>query len=522
MIMAINRTMIMKKYTYIFSVLLSACAAITFVSCDDEIEPIESLEFDRVLSPLALEAFVRDNTAIELKWKPSNEVDTYIVEFSEDSLEFSNIIFTDEVTEDEIPYRHTFAGETRYSARVKAVSEDDKADSKWSTVTIKTLPENIYEDLPLENVLVSTAALAWEAGSEVSHFLISPGGTQRPITTDEKAAGEATLEGLDAGTSYIVTLYNGNKIRGVVGFNTLLEVNVLASDNLVDRIAAANEGDVLVLESGTYEMGSVALTKSITIQGQKPFDKPVVYGQLTCGTTITTVTVKSLVFRGNGTTTFGQFFNSIAGCNLNSLTIDDCEISHFTNQIIYNEAAASGVYGTIKFKNSFFHDFVGSGGDGIDFRAGTIGSLQVENCTFANGFRTFLRMQIKCSTSFKNCTFYKISNYDNGNNHGLFRSHVEGTFGAVNCLFVETGVPTPAFATTGNFCRQASYMSTTATYDNNNIHSCYNLMVGLYTTPGQVDATTLDPGFADAANNDFTVSNQTIIDNNIGDPRWLH
>ena len=32
---------------------------------------------------------------------------------------------------------------------------------------------------------------------------------------------------------------------------------------------------------------------------------------------------------------------------------------------------------------------------------------------------------------------------------------------------------------------------------------------------------TLDPGFADPASGDFTVSNQTIKDKNIGDPRWL-
>jgi hypothetical protein len=519
MIMAINQTMIMKKYTYIFSILLSAWAAITFVSCDDEIEPIESLEFDRVLSPLALEAFVRDNTAIELKWKPSNEVDTYIVEFSEDSLEFSNIIFTDEVTEDEIPYRHTLAGETRYSARVKAVSEDDKEDSKWSTVTIKTLPENIYEELPLQNVLVTTAKLAWEAGSEVSHFLISPGGTQRPITADEKAAGEATLEGLDAGTSYIVTLYNGNKIRGVVGFNTLLEANVFASDNLVDKIAAANEGDVLVLEAGTYEIGSVALTKSISIQGQKPFDMPIVYGQLTCGATVASVTVKSLVFRGDGVAPQTAFFNTVAGCNLTSFAIDGCEVSHYANQIIYNNAA--GVFGAISVKNTFVHDIAGGGGDGFDFRGGTIASLAVENSTFANGFRSFLRMQVSCVTSFKNCTFYRISIVDNSNNTGLFRTNVGGTFEVRNCLFAETGLATPTAPTVGNFCRNAASMVATATYDNNNIHSCYNLLVGLYTTASAVDATTLDPGFADAANNDFTVSNQTIIDNNIGDPRWL-
>src|SRR5690606_29120249 len=33
--------------------------------------------------------------------------------------------------------------------------------------------------------------------------------------------------------------------------------------------------------------------------------------------------------------------------------------------------------------------------------------------------------------------------------------------------------------------------------------------------------TTLDPGFVDPANGDYTVTNQTLLDEGIGDPRWL-
>ena len=33
--------------------------------------------------------------------------------------------------------------------------------------------------------------------------------------------------------------------------------------------------------------------------------------------------------------------------------------------------------------------------------------------------------------------------------------------------------------------------------------------------------TLLDPGFKDADKGDFTVSNETVKDNRIGDPRWL-
>lgn len=45
-----------------------------------------------------------------------------------------------------------------------------------------------------------------------------------------------------------------------------------------------------------------------------------------------------------------------------------------------------------------------------------------------------------------------------------------------------------------------------------------------YTDPLQkvydASGTTLDPGFADAANYDFSLSNQTLIDAEVGDVRW--
>lgn len=509
----------MKNCRYIFSFLVMACASIAFVGCEDEVQPIEELEFSRTFSPLGLQAFVRNNTTIELNWTPDDEVETYVVEFSEDSLEFSSIIFTNEVTAADLPYQHTFAGETRYSARVKALGTEGKEDSKWSVVTIETSPENIFLALPGENVGETTTTLLWQAGAEVTHFLIMPEDVERTITAEEKAAGEATLEDLDDGTVHTVTLYNGNKRRGIMTFETQLAANVFPTDDLAAAIANADEGAILVLAPGDYTMGAVALAKSITIQGQKPHDKPKVVGQLACGVAVTSVTLKSIVFRGDDPVTpYAQFFNTVAGCNLTSLTVDDCEVSHYANQIIYNNAA--GVYGTVTLKGSFFHDIPGGGGDGIDFRGGTIGALQVENCTFANGFRTFLRMQVTCNTSFRNCTFYKVCTPDNSNNAGLFRANVGGTFEAINCLFAETGVAAPVNTGAGNFVRNATNMAAIPTYDNNNIFGCLNLLVGLYTTASAIDATELNPAFADAANNNFKVTNQTLIDRNVGDQSW--
>ena len=36
------------------------------------------------------------------------------------------------------------------------------------------------------------------------------------------------------------------------------------------------------------------------------------------------------------------------------------------------------------------------------------------------------------------------------------------------------------------------------------------------------EGTTLDPGYKDAANGDFTLSNEDLIYEQIGDPRWFN
>ncbi len=506
----------------------TACSAAVFVACsDDELEPIEELQFSRALSPIGLEAFIRTNTTIELKWVPREGIDTYVVEFATDSLLFSNIIFTDEVSPQDLPYRATFEGETLYSARVKAVGPGTAGDSKWSAIAIRTAAENIFFAIEEADLAAFEATLKWPAGSEVTHITLTPGNIQHTVTADEKAAGEATIQGLAAETSYTAKLMNNAKTRGTATFTTLIDLGgalaINPGDDLVAILDGAEDGASYVIFPGEYELGSYAVTKSVKLTGYLASDKPIIHGQFTCGAAVALLELKNLIFRGDEDPAayIGQFLNtSSSSCNLTTLTIDNCEIRGYKDHLIYNNQ--TGAYGTITITNTIIDDIQGAGGDGIDFRGGSLGTLKVENTTFSNGFRTFLRMQVQSDVSFRNVTFYKVANFDNGNNHGLFRMSGGGSFEVRNSLFVETGVPgAVAPATLGNFCRQASNMVAGPVYSNNNIHGCHNLLTGLYTTVAAISATELDPGFANAAGGDFTVTNQDIIDNNIGDPRWL-
>lgn len=500
-------------------ILTSLVLAGLFGCKDDAGSEIEILNLDRVLSVSELTARVRNQTSVEVGFNLRENALKYVLEFSQDSLEFGSIIRTSEVMAEDVPVLlKDFAGDTRFSVRVKAIGEDGTGESNWVSATFKTSPENLFQTVSGENIGGTTVVLNWVAGSNVTHILLNPGNITRSISEDEKALGEAQIENLEGRTEYTAILYNNEINRGSTQFTTLAEATVFPSDDLSTKITEAEDGAELVLAPGEYTLGSYAVTKSIKIVGQKSNDMPLIHGQITCETTVGFIEINTVKFSGLQSGN-GQFFNANTGCSIDKLSIVNSDISGYTNNFIYNNK--SGVFGEILVSGNLVHDIPGGGGDGIDFRSGTIGKLTVENNTFYNAFRSFLRMQVSCEASFKNNTFYKVSTLDNSNNSGLFRLSGGGSLEVKSCLFVETGVENPTNITSGNWCRQASYMVETPSYSKNYYFNAKNLWAGLYTDPTECDAEEADPGFVDTSLADFTVTNQNIIDEIVGDPRWL-
>ena len=60
----------------------------------------------------------------------------------------------------------------------------------------------------------------------------------------------------------------------------------------------------------------------------------------------------------------------------------------------------------------------------------------------------------------------------------------------------------------------------TTSYSDNFYYNAIGLFEGEYTDPGSVDASEADPGIVDPANGDFTITNQTMIDEEVGPARW--
>ncbi|MFV0331782.1 MAG: DUF5123 domain-containing protein [Dysgonomonas sp.] len=514
--------------------ILGLSIAMIFTGCSDPDDEVLSIDYDRLFSPTELKLQIANRTNVLVLWNSVKKAESYTIEvFDNGDLNFEG---TPVMTLDGIAKNGTLSdpyiiqgleGETDYSIRIKAISAS-VSDSKWSSEKITTATEQILEAVADADRKATEVTLRWPAGITATQMVLTaldksgnPVGDNiiHTITAQEITNGAVTIKGLKGYTSYTAKLMNGTKTRGTATFKTRIEgaTEVSAEENLIELLDAAKDGDKFALFPGEYDLGEYTFTKSVSIIGLESSDRPVLTGKFTCSTSVNSLEFSSLIIKGKGDLEDASFFDLGTSASLNSLTISDCEISNYKNQLI--SSSGSGVMGDLVISNCIIHDIEGSGGDGIDFRGGTLGSLKVENTTFYNAFRTFLRMQAKAGPiSFTNCTFYKVSNYDNGNNHGLFRISNGDTFQVKNCLFVETGNETTTVTTAGNFCRQASNMKATASYASNIYYSCYQLWAGLYTNPTECAANEADPQFKDPAKGDFTVQNIVV---NAGDPRWL-
>ena len=297
-----------KKFTGILLCVLF----IVPMACEDDIDPvITDIDTPRAFAPVGLEARVRNQVDIELSWAAKDGIDQYLVEFYQDSLRFSGDPISTTVIEDfpsegTITYTGSFSGETIYSARVRAVTEG-LGESNWATIAVRTNAEQIFDPVATD-IQGNSAVVSWIAGSEVTNLLIQPGNIFVPISDAQKAAGQATVLGLDGATDYTVTIYNGASKRGIITFATLKAITVTPLDDLAAAIDAATEGETLVLAEGEYNVGEIQVSKSVVIEGQKVSNKPIILGRFTFGTTISSFTVRNLDMRSDGSSS--QAFNT--------------------------------------------------------------------------------------------------------------------------------------------------------------------------------------------------------------------
>lgn len=510
------------KTKNIVKVLFTLFLTITVTNCGYNEDLIEELAVDREFAPVALTARVRNQTTVELNWAVDENINHYVAEFSADDPDFNNIFTTVNVTPDQLPVQVQLEGETLYSIRVKAVSDRGLEDSKWSLTQAQTLTEQIM--LPSEpgDIEAVQATLRWVANSNVTHLMLQPGDIRHDITPQEKIDGVALVTGLTGETDYTAILYNNTKVRGSANFTTGIDVGdntlVLPTDDLFQMIADATPGDILLLEQGDYtsQSGSITLDKSITIQGLRTDFKPRLKVSFSIVNGAADVNLIDLDLTGEPTVLLDVVRYTGAG-NYNSLLVKGCNIHDYDRSFIAGNVT-DAIVQSVMVENCVVTNVLTSGGDFIDFRNSDALNVSVTTSTFNNCApgRDFFRLDdagtstqtgITANVLLDHCTIYKCSNTDDRILYVRFQLN---KITVTNNLFAET---------TAYYSNQ-SRTDPNPTFNNNN----YFNAPAFYATNTVYDATTtyttLDPGFVDAASGNFKITNQTLLDNQVGDPRW--
>jgi len=223
----------------------------------------------------------------------------------------------------------------------------------------------------------------------------------------------------------------------------------------------------------------------------------------------------------NGDATLSDMarFNT-ASVAFGSLTISGCNIHDFARSFVAGNVAST--VASVSIDNCVLTNVLTSGGDFLDFRNTYLTDLSVTNSTFNNCApgRDFVRMDaasgfsgtgLNSNVTIDHCTLYGVSNTSD---RIVYVRFLTNTLTIKNTLIA---------ATDGYYTNQAN--SSQPTCSNNNYFNAAGFYTDAYVAGAKIDVsgnyTTLDPGFVDAATGNFKVTDQTVIDNAVGDPRWL-
>ena len=514
------------KWKYIIGCLLLGAAA----SCSDAPDELTSVDYDRLFSPTSLDYQVRNRVDCIVKWNAVANATSYVVELYEGETLGETPVRVDEVTEPTLTYEG-LSGETHYFIRVKAVGEAI-TESKWTETTFETDAEQIFEQVANADLEAKQVTLRWLAGEEADIITLTPGDIVYTLTPEDIAAGAATITGLTPETKYTAVMTRGEKTRGTMTFTTPMDLGgatLLTPDmDFVAALEGAEDGAVFALQPGTYvipddvqAVGKLAVSKSITLNAIEADNKPVINGCITLNAGAS-FSATNIVFDGTGTDG-SQAFDWKDEGTYDHLTLNGCEVRNYAKGFFYLNVAA--LVNTITIDNCLIHGIECDGGDLFDSRAGAYNSFTLSNSTVWNSCagRDFIRFD-DASGSFAgvtpvitvtNCT---LDGCSNSSSRRLFYVRFKGnTITFTNNLV--SNMP--------DCGRGFSDNSATAvpTFSNNNYWNTKNLVSEGGEGKAQffdADGTTLDPGYKDAANGDFTLTNEDLSYEQIGDPRWFN
>lgn len=518
----------------IYTCMFGLCT-LSMTSCSDPMDEIANLVYGRVFSPVDLDAKSVTQSSATLQWRASEGAAKYVVEvFADDNLTFEGTpVQTLEVTGNSCALSDLIY-DTDYSARVMAIdAEDENRNSKWSTIYFRTAAQQIFNTPKETDIADRKVTMTWPAGEEVTRIAVLDENNaevvSKELTAEEIAEGKAEVKGLTPETKYTIKLYNGNKERGSKAVTTIIDLNgattISPEENIQSIIENATDGQVFALYGGTYTVdggenaavGSIKVSKNITIKGIYPTNVPTINGRIELNDGAS-IEINQVNFDGTGTS--GDQFINVKGTEIGKISVNNAEIKNYTKGVIYVNVAA--IIPEVTFNNCVIHDIKCEGGDMFDCRKGRMDVFNLTNSTVyaSAASRDFIRIDDASSlggTPVVNVNQCTIDAAANASGRRLLYIRYVGT--AINWT---NNIVSNTVATWSNQSK-----TNVPTFRNNNYYNCSKLQTLDGSDAGKtnlfIDEATpasINPQYKDAANGNFTYGNEDIVKGGYGDKRW--
>ena len=516
--------------------------ALTFTACSDVADEITELTLGRSMSPIDIEAKNVNETTANLQWKAVQGAISYTIEvFANDSLTFAGTPQQTLTSETNSIALSKLDYDTKYSARVQAINEDASKSSKFHGVYFKTSAKQFLKNPAPTDITDRSVTLTWEVeeGYDVSTIVI--GSVTYTITEEDKAAGQATVDGLNPETTYTAYLYYNGKQCGNRNFTTITDLEgtttVHPEDNFTSLLKEAKAGEVFTLFPGTYTLNlseetgktsQVEIAQSITIKGIYPTAIPVIQGRFGFKEGAA-LTLNQVILDGSKNNSSDQAFVYKNTGDFGALTVTNSTIKNYEKGVLYNNTDGITIEKVI-FDKCIFENIVCTN-DMFDVRKVWIGEFTISN-----------------STIFKSCANRSMIRFDNGS--ASYPGKADPIVKLENCTI--DGVETAPFGTsnmngltyvryaghkiyvsnnlitnsTGG-CYSRNAATNNPTYSNNYYYNCGETFFKNQATDGSelpADASGKngeDPKYKDSEKGDFTITNETVSKEKVGDPRWL-
>ena len=540
--MKLNKSIISKA---LFGAMMLLGGA-SFTACTETNDWDVDPAYDRLFHSSKVSVSPGEDQA-EVTFKKMPDAEFYVIEISTDTL-FDEL----ETTQHSIyfgdkedarittsPYTMTgLEGSTKYYFRIKSCATNGKGstwkylDDTESNYSFTTKSEQIILDVVPGS---KTVKVSFKAGKQITEAQIVKDDevlVSQPVTADEVAAGELTISGLNAKTSYTVQLLNGENVRGKMKFTTTEPfpdgyevINVAAGDDVKDLLANATSDKVVVVFPQGMEytaLNEEAQTSTIKV----PENIKSVYFWGAAGESKATVKFKGVSFESSsmdvvrfynlnlqyGANSDGYVLNQSGTFTLNSLEMEKCDVKDIRG-IFRFQSIVNSTVNAIKINDCVLTN-IGTYGivNTKDQKSLTLGTVSITNSTL-NTINSVLTntSQANFSITLDHCTIWNCvpatkPYFDLQKQTGVTVACTNSLIGAYYDF------KDAAQTVKGSSLKDIDATGTVYTSDFN-WNSGYEIGSQISETSAQLWANPAKTGA------DFTVQNSSY--KNLGDPRWI-